>query len=159
MEKIKLIRPENDLYNLERHLMDVDLALDSYLLDKQKSPFIGTDENDETFFRLSDLHFGKRTFVSFAPNAIVFPNEIKSQTDANRKWIETCIALTSNVKFYCEKIKGKSDLFSKLPVWLRKRCEFVKEYFCDYFTEYLAKDDLLKGIDLNNIPAKKSSIL
>lgn len=159
MKKIELIRPENDLYNLERHLMDVDLALDAYLLDKQKSPLIDTGENDETFSRLSELHFGKRTFVSFAPNAIVFPNEIKSQIDANRKWIETCIVLTSNVKFYCEKIKEKSELFSMLPVWLRNRCEFVKEFFYNYFTEYLAKDSLLKDIDFNNIPAKKLSIL
>ena len=159
MGKIELIRPENDLFNLERHLMNIDLALDSYLLDKQKNPLVGTSEIDETLSRLSELHLGKRTFVSFVPNVIIFPNEIKSQSDANKRWVETCKALCSNVKFYCGKIKGKSDLFPKLPIWLRTRCEFVNEYFYNYFIEYLLKDELLKDIDLINLPAKKSSIL
>lgn len=159
MEKIELIRPENDLFNLERHLMNVDLALDSYILDRQKNPLVGTSEIDETFSRLSELHLGKRSFVSFAPNAIIFPNEIKSQSDANKRWVETCKALCSNVKFYCERIKGKSDLFPKLPIWLRTRCEFVNDYFYNYFIEYLLKDELLKDIDFINLPAKKSSIL
>ena len=159
MEKIELIRPENDLFNLERHLMNIDLALDSYLLDKQKNPLVGKSEIDETFSWLSELHLGKRTFVSFAPNAIIFPNEIKSQSDANKRWVETCKALCSNVKFYCEKIKGKSDLFPKLPIWLRTRCEFVNDYFYNYFIEYLLKDESLKDIDFINLPAKKSSIL
>lgn len=159
MEKIELIRPENDLFNLERHLMNIDLALDSYLLDKQKNPLVGTSEIDETFSRFSELHLGKRTFVSFTPNAIIFPNEIKSQSDANKRWVATCKALCSNVKFYCEKIKRKSELFPKLPIWLRTRCEFVNEYFYDYFIEYLLKDELLNGIDFSNLPAKKSSML
>ena len=157
MEKIELIRPENDLFNLERHLMNIDLALDSYLLDKQKNPLVGTSEIDETFSRFSELHLGKRTFVSFTPNAIIFPNEIKLQSDANRRWVATCKALCSNVKFYCEKIKRKSELFPKLPAWLRTRWEFVNEYFYDYFIEYLLKDELLNGLDFSNLPAKKSS--
>ena len=143
-----LMKPINDLYALQSRVMKVELTLNEYITSGKKNILSGTDNFDNLFARLEEVHNGKREFIMDGNVPLSEKNtNCSSLEEAKKFWKNTVTDITKNIKSHIDNISKVSDDFSTYPIWLQLNCEFLVQKFYSYLIEYITKDPDISDID------------
>ena len=153
----KLLKPENEIYNLESALDSVEASLHTYNLNGKRNILSGASDYDLTFERFERFMNGELDKTEWILNYAMFDN-CDSIDDAKKEWQNRCKRVVGNVKLLINKIEAHRDDFPNYPDWLKNRCSFATDKLLNYLIKYLKEDTDLSEIDFISIQPESRKI-